>query len=177
MKNESGFTLVELMVVVAITCLLLTWGIPSYSTWNKKHNIENQMVQLYSNLQFARMNAYSSKVVSGVWWGSGASLLSYQIRYDANNNGTIDDDAGALIGPKMTMAPQAPVTVAFTPAVAQNSVSFDGRGFLNVAATADPAAQVTFFVASGSGAATDCVIVASTKVVLGKMSAGNCLPK
>ncbi len=71
MKEESGFTLVEVMVVVSITVLLLAWGVPSYSTWNKKHNIENQMVQLYSDLQFARMTAYGSKVVSGVYWGTG----------------------------------------------------------------------------------------------------------
>ena len=73
MKKESGFTLVELMVVVSITVLLLTWGIPSYSTWKKKHDIENQMVQLYSDLQFGRMTAYGSKVVSGVCWGTGGT--------------------------------------------------------------------------------------------------------
>ena len=65
MKKESGFTLVELMVVVAITVLVLAWGIPSYSTWRTKHDIENQMVQLYSDLQFGRMTAYGRKVVSG----------------------------------------------------------------------------------------------------------------
>ena len=72
MKKESGFTLVELMVVVSITVLLLAWGIPSYSTWNTKHDIENQMVQLYSDLQFGRMTAYGSKVVGGVLWGTAA---------------------------------------------------------------------------------------------------------
>ena len=76
MKKESGFTLVELMVVVSITVLVLAWGIPSYSTWKKKHDIENQMVQLYSDLQFGRMTAYGSKVVSGVCWGTGASITS-----------------------------------------------------------------------------------------------------
>lgn len=68
MKKESGFSLVELMVVVSITMLLLAWGVPSFNTWNKKHNIENQMVQLYSDLQFGRMTAYGRKVVSGIFW-------------------------------------------------------------------------------------------------------------
>ena len=76
MKKESGFTLVELMVVVSITVLLLAWGIPSYSTWKTKHDIENQMVQLYSDLQFGRMTAYGRKVVSGVCWGTGGTIPS-----------------------------------------------------------------------------------------------------
>ena len=74
MKKESGFTLVELMVVVSITVLVLAWGIPSYSTWRTKHDIENQMVQLYSDLQFGRMTAYGRKVVSGVFWGTGGTI-------------------------------------------------------------------------------------------------------
>ncbi len=116
MKKESGFTLVELMVVVSITVLLLTWGVPSYSTWKMKHDIENQMVQLYSDLQFGRMTAYGRKVVSGVYWGAGATIpqnSGYQIRSDANNgNGSIDDTGtdvqiGATVLPKYAITASA----------------------------------------------------------------------
>lgn len=165
MKTEGGFTLIELMVVVSITVLLLAWGIPSYSTWKKKHDVENQMVQLYSNLQLGRMTGYCRKVVSGVWWGGGASITSYQIRSDANNNGVIDDTGDTQIG--TTVSPK----YAITASVNQNSVSFDGRGFL------DPANPITFSVSSAFGAAMDCVAVSSTRITLGKMNAGNCAPK
>ncbi len=96
MKQERGFTLVELMVVVSITVLMLAWAIPSYSTWKKKHDIENQMVQLYSDLQFGRMTAYGSKVLTGILWGGGASFSSYQIMTDTGNNQTIDGGATQL---------------------------------------------------------------------------------
>ncbi len=166
MKKERGFTLVELMVVVSITVLLLAWGIPSYSTWKKKHDIENQMIQLYSDLQFGRMTGYGDKVVAGVWWGGGASFTSYQIRSDANNNGVIDDTGtDTQIG--ATVYPKYPINAS----VNQNSVSFDGRGFL------DPANPITFSVSSTSGAAMDCVAVSSTRITLGKMNAGSCAPK
>ena len=164
MKKESGFTLVELMVVVSITVLLLSWGVPSYSTWNKKHRIENQMVQLYSDLQFGRMSAYSSKVVSGVWWGGGASFTSYQIRSDTNGNGYIDDDGGPPNPVSaVTAAPNVVVAVTTVPPGNQSSVSFDGRGFLNIVSSQDPANSVTFYVAPSFGAGMDCVAVWSTE--------------
>jgi len=174
MKEQRGFTLVELMVVVSIAILLLAWGIPSFSIWNTKHNIESQMVQLYGNLQFARMNAYSAKVVSGVWWGGGAIIASYQIRYDNSSplNNSIDDTGtdvriGAVVTPKY----------AITPSAGQQSVSFDGRGFLNVANAADTANPITFSVAPSFGAFVDCVSVSSTKITLGKMNGGSCQPR
>lgn len=170
MKKQGGFTLVELMVVISITVLLLAWGIPSYSTWKKKHDIENQMIQLYSDLQFARMTAYGNKVVTGVWWGGGATFASYQIKYDANGNNEIDDNAdlqlpGTVI---VNLNPQHPLTPS---ASAQKSVSFDGRGLL------DPANPITFSVASSYGAAMDCVQVSTTQITLGKMNGANCNQK
>lgn len=168
---QGGFTLIELMVVVSIALLLLAWGMPSYSTWKKKHDIENEMVQLYSDLQFGRMTAYSDKAVSGVWWGGGTQITSYQMRSDANNNNTIDDSGvDTKIGGSVKLA------YALTLSANQNSVSFDGRGFLNTPG-ADPANPITFSVPSSSGAAVDCVAVSTTRIILGKMNGGTCAPK
>ena len=182
MKKESGFSLVELMVVVSITMLLLAWGVPSFNTWNKKHNIENQMVQLYSDLQFGRMTAYGRKVVSGIFWGTGASipastqtnLTPYLIRYD-NSNPSSNSIETAGTSVKIGAAQiKYPITVTVNPA--QNSLIFDGRGFLSLppAVTTN---NVTFYVAPSFGAAIDCVAVTSTRIILGKMSAGTCGPK
>jgi len=172
MKKQGGFTLVELMVVISIAALLLSWGIPSFKTWNIKHGIENQMVQLYSDLQFGRMTAYGNKVVAGVYWGGGGtSVTSYQIRSDANGNGTISDGTDTTIG--ATVTPK----YAITSSANQNSASFDGRGFLNTSDPANPANQITFSTANTSGAAIDCVAVSSTRVTIGKMNAGICGPK
>ncbi|MGA2225286.1 MAG: prepilin-type N-terminal cleavage/methylation domain-containing protein [Syntrophobacteraceae bacterium] len=166
MKKQGGFTLVELMVVVSIAALLLSWGIPSFKTWNTKHGIENQMVQLYSDLQLGRMTGYGSKVVAGVYWAGGPSVTSYQIRSDANNNGKISDTGiDTQIG--ATVTPKYPIAVS----VNQDSVSFDGRGFLNTSDPANPATQITFSTANTSGAAIDCVAVTSTRITIGKMNA------
>jgi prepilin-type N-terminal cleavage/methylation domain-containing protein len=179
MKEERGFTLIELMVVVSIILLLLAWGIPAFSTWKTKHDIENQMVQLYSDLQLGRMTAYSNKVISGVLWQGGVSFTSYQIMTDTLNKGTIDNNATQVPGTgTVTLKQNDAVSVSTSPATPnQTSVSFDGRGFLYTANAPDTAASIAFYVPSSSGAGMDCVAVSTTKITLGKWNAGSCTPK
>jgi type IV fimbrial biogenesis protein FimT len=166
MKEERGFTLVELMVVISITALLLAWGMPAYSTWKEKHDIENEIVQLYSDLQFARMTAYGNKVLTGVWWGGGANIAAYQIISDADGDGAIGNSSGDTeIGAGVT------AKYSITSTVSQNSVSFDGRGFLN------PPNPTSFYIASSSGAASDCVSVSLTRINVGKWDGTSCNPK
>jgi prepilin-type N-terminal cleavage/methylation domain-containing protein len=162
MKKESGFTLVELMVVVSITVLLLAWGIPAYSKWNTRHTIEGEMVHLYSDLQSVRMDVYSNKVVSGISWGGGTSIAAYTVGY--------------ITSKPVPVPSEGTLKYTITSSVAQNSVSFDGRGFLNIANPGDPT-SITFYVAPSYGAYMDCVAVTSTRITLGKMNSGSCAPK
>jgi type IV fimbrial biogenesis protein FimT len=164
MKKQAGFTLIELMVTVSIVVLLLTWGVPSYSKWKKKHDVENQVVQLYSDLQFARMNAYTSKVITGLWWGSATSITSYSIRFDSDNDGTIDKNL-------QTVNPYSAITYSVSGGGTPTSVDFDTRGF-------GPATNsVTFSVAPNQGASVDCVVASYTRITLGKMSGTTCVQK
>lgn len=166
MRRKNGFTLVEVMVVVSIIILLLAWGIPSYSAWKRKHDVEGQMLGLYNNLQVARMTAYGRKVVTAVWWGSGASISSYQVKMDSDNDGTFNDAGDTAVGASVS------VGTAITVSPAQNSISFDGRGFLNQAIS-----PVTFSVATNTGAAINCLTVSSTRIMTGRMNAGVCTPQ
>ena len=159
MKGQPGFTLVELMVVISIAALLLTWGMPAFSTWKQKHDVESEMVQLYSDLQYARMNAFSNKVATGIWWDAqGAYHIApgtISAQGAVNLNGT---QIGATVTPKYAVQGQA-------------TVSFDPRGFL------DPNNAATFLISPSHGAATDCVSVSLTMISLGKNNGGTCNPQ
>jgi type IV fimbrial biogenesis protein FimT len=56
-RPDGGFTLVELMVTVAIAAILLTIGVPAYQTTTSKYRINSEVNGLVGDLQYARSEA------------------------------------------------------------------------------------------------------------------------
>ena len=160
------------MVVVAISALLLAWGIPAFSTWNSRHTVEAEIAQLFSDLQYARMSAYGSKNLTGIYWGGGASMTQYTIMTNMNANATTIDIGATQAGGAVNTS-KYPLTL--TPS--QNSVSFDGRGLLYTGCANDTATQITFYISPDYGAGTDCVSVTLTRILSGKWNGTTCNPR
>ena len=57
MRKDSGFTLMEIMVVIGIVGILSAIAIPSYIQWMPKHRVGNAARTVMSTLEFARINA------------------------------------------------------------------------------------------------------------------------
>lgn len=169
--TQRGFTLVELMVVVSLCALLLTWGIPAYSTWNARHNVEGEIVRLYSDLQFARMTAYANKNPTGIYWNGASSITQYSIMTNTTVNATSIDSGATRIGALVSTG-----KYPLLPTPNQKSVSFDGRGLLYTGNSDDPATQLTFYVTPAYGAGKDCVSVSLTSILLGRWDGANCKP-
>ena len=57
LKEEAGFTLTEIMVVVGIIGLLVMVAVPNFLDWNSKARLKDGVSLLQGNMAMARMNA------------------------------------------------------------------------------------------------------------------------
>jgi prepilin-type N-terminal cleavage/methylation domain-containing protein len=57
MRKNTGFSLLELMVVIAIIAILSTIAVPGIIGWLPKHRVGNAARDVKSTLEFARSNA------------------------------------------------------------------------------------------------------------------------
>lgn len=88
-KAKSGFSLVELMVVVAIIGLGLAIGIPTYNSTIKPTAHLNAAARLvYSNTQLARLRAINQNVRCGLAFYTGPDR--YIVFIDNNSNSQRD---------------------------------------------------------------------------------------
>jgi prepilin-type N-terminal cleavage/methylation domain-containing protein len=81
MRGKSGFTIVELMIVIAIMGVLTAIAIPTYITWLPKHRANAAARQLFADLQNARMRAISENNDYKVEFITGSNL--YKVYDDA----------------------------------------------------------------------------------------------
>jgi type IV fimbrial biogenesis protein FimU len=57
MRKQSGFTILELMVVICIVAILSAIAIPNYLAWLPKQRLRNASSELRANMQHARLAA------------------------------------------------------------------------------------------------------------------------
>ncbi|MFQ5587258.1 MAG: Tfp pilus assembly protein FimT/FimU [Nitrospiria bacterium] len=57
--NKKGFSLLEIMVAVAILTVLVGIAIPNYLTWNARYEFKDAARNLSSNLTLSKLNAMS----------------------------------------------------------------------------------------------------------------------
>lgn len=93
--KKNGFTLIELMVVVIVTIILITFGFAKYLNFNKTQTIKQAGLKLKNDLRDAQGKALSGiKTCSGVLDGYrldyslGGNSYSYYSSCSPSNTGT-----------------------------------------------------------------------------------------
>lgn len=66
MRKSCGFTLIEMMIVIALIAVIASYGIPQFNGMMQNGRISTQVNQLQGLMQLARSEAVTNRVRSGV---------------------------------------------------------------------------------------------------------------
>src|SRR5262245_5829957 len=81
-KKEHGFSLIDLMVAVAIIGLVSAASVPSLKRWARNYNVQSASMDLYSHMQLAKLGAVKENKSWTINFNPGG-LLGYQVRNNA----------------------------------------------------------------------------------------------
>jgi type II secretion system protein H len=165
--KKSGFTIIELIVVMAILGILLAIVGLSMQNWLGKARVEEQIKQMYADLSNARARAMNNNRVHFVVLNAAAN--QYQVWEDTN---TAPDGNGALEtagGDTRTL--QIDNRVELTTTIIPGGgfhFSFNTRGIISNNGTIRMGSVNNF------GAMVDCIAVSATRIRLGRWNGANC---
>lgn len=115
--RTSGFTLVELMVVVAVLAALLSIGGPSFMEWIQNSRIRTVAESLQNGLQVARAEAVRRNT-------------NVEFILQANGGWLVQLQQGAVFVQRAVAEGGANVTVTSTPA-GSTTLTYNGMGRVN----------------------------------------------
>lgn len=144
MKNESGFTIMEMMVVIAIIAILAGITIPNMISWRANHQLNGTAREILSLLNNARIAAIKNNATVTVSYDAGTRTIQAVYTNRATGNP----------GPTITTELKPGVTIAGS-TFPSNTVSFNSRGIPSNAGT---------ITLTGSGGNPLRVTMASTGV-------------
>ena len=160
--KQAGFTLMELLVVVAIVAILLGIGVPSYRYITNSHRMSSEVNGLLGDLQFARAEAIKEgQPITACVSRDGATCdlgsITWQegwiVFQDANNNQTVDPGEAVLRVQRAFTG-----TDTFIADTGIGSVTFNREGFATGAGGLLPA-TVTLHDQTANAAWTRCLYI------------------
>ncbi len=120
-NKDKGFTLVELMITLAVAAILMSLAVPNFSTMIKNNRLTTQANELISSLNYARSEAIRrgasvSVTSASVNWHTGWTI--------ADNGGTAIRNHAAFDGTSSLVGSAAAVTYLSTGFLSGTAITY-----------------------------------------------------
>lgn len=162
LKKCSGFSLVELIVVIAIISILLSIVTLNFNEWQKKNMIERYATMLYTDLNGLRQRAMTRKMAHNV------TLDNF--KYVFRQFSSAADDGNATSSKILDKSSEYVLTDTTGAPLSNLVISFDIQGYTNNNAT-------IVIGPVDSLASTNCLRIHTARINIGKMTGGACVFK
>jgi len=128
MRNNSGITIIELMVVIGILAILAGIAIPGFIGWLPNYRLRSAADEVQSTLQNAKLRAIRENDIVGVRFNFNTESYRAFIDNGAGVGGIPDD--GFQNGDEVTIENgQMPAGIDLQNSGLGRVVRFDSRGF------------------------------------------------
>jgi prepilin-type N-terminal cleavage/methylation domain-containing protein len=174
MKNKNGFSLTELIIVVAIMSILLGIAGISGKAWLDRYRVESQMKTMFTDLVNARLSAMNqSRTYFVVFSPSAAAATQYTIYEDRDpadmaNPAELDGDRVLQIATDSVMK-QTTINPVYSVTSDADEIVINARGEVPGAV-----APQTIRVIRSFGSSYDCIVVSLTTTRMGAWDGSEC---
>ena len=159
--GSAGFTLVEILIAVAIAGILTVLAISAFEGFNEKYRVEGETKQLFADLMDARGRAMQRNRAVFVQIGANRYNTYEDTDPAPDGDGLLDNTADtpvANVNVRHTMNPGGLSDFRFN----RNGIA-SAAGTIRISSTAQPD--------------YDCITVQATRLKMGQFNAGTCVEK
>ena len=154
--NRRGFTLVEMIIVMAIIAILLAVSTIAFNRWVNRNKVETQFKTMYADLMTARSQALYNKN------GTGKSVIITTAGFSMY--ATTDTTVPAVL----TKVFKVPVTPATT------QIDFDQNGVAKLNGDDTVTDAYVCVQTNTTSAIFNSLIISKTRIQMGTFSGGVC---
>ncbi len=167
LNDQNGFTLIEMMIVIAIAAIIMAVALPPLHRWIVRYDVNKQTATIYNALTEMRFRSLAHK--GGKLWGASFTINSMTTFSwnDKNFDGLVTSNEEESLATYN-------MNYAFTSSPAL--LWFDGRGTRRGEVEVQQTQTIhidTSNLASGLDA-YDCIAIHANRIREGKWSGGSC---